>query len=613
MKKQPASAAEPVASASPSQKKGRHPSHGVLDQNVGFLRMLILNMCLLVFIASIACVFSYRQKAEELDSQTSLILTGLDREYRDITSSFWKIYMPLFEERNTAYETMQTYFSGTVTTPSLRSDLAYAMTQMLLRDDRVAWIALYAPAQTVNYILLSEQRQLTPLPSNFPYLARLQGRGMQIMGMEKLPGFELTHDTFAMCSSVPTTMGEGYILAGYSTSGLEHICDGYDFLLDSMQYDLISNGELVFSSSADSRPAVLMNQPYEGNIAREDGARLFVRSSTCGDNASYLIFSALQREMSAYKHQNTIFIMLIVLLFAAVSITLYLMTLRVITREVNVIQKGLRRISENDMNSPIQSSFIQAGLQSIAESVNEMASRLDRNINRAHYYELRQKEAELSELQSKFNPHFLYNTLEMLRNRCEQAGNSDVAELITDFSAIFRGFIGPRTFIPMKEELTSTRRYLSLLGARYEDQISIRYDFSRDILQYGIIRNVFQPLIENYFQYGFDTATEDNLIVISGQSLNETTMILSVADNGSGMSDSAIEALRFKLNQPVQKSQESYGLKNLHQRLKLLYGDDCGLEVERNGERGLKVNIIARKMTCEEYAANQFIAREGTQ
>ena len=82
-------------------------------------------------------------------------------------------------------------------------------------------------------------------------------------------------------------------------------------------------------------------------------------------------------------------------------------------------------------------------------------------------------------------------------------------------------------------------------------------------------------------------------------------MELSVEDNGTGMSESDIEALRLKLQQPAQESRESYGLKNLNQRLKLFYGDECGLRVEANQGRGLKVTILALAMTCEEYENSQ--------
>ncbi|MBQ6565383.1 MAG: histidine kinase [Clostridia bacterium] len=586
-------------------KKALRPSHGILDQNAAFLRMLLFYLFLLLIIAAIACQFSYKQKDEELDSQTDLILTGLDREYRDITSSFWKLYMPLFETRTSVQQPLSVYFSGQELSRSLYKDLEYAMTQMALRDERVAWLAFYSPLREKNYILLADSRQLQTYGEEFPYLSQLHGRNMKVLGLETMPGMELSGSTFAMCSGLPTTMGQGFILAGYRTNVFEKICAGYDFLLDSARYELISGGALVYSSAGDVLPRLEIMGAINGTVKDPGGDVYYVKSSTCGDKDSFLVFSALERERNIYKYQMTFLILLLVLLFAALSVLFYLLTLRVITREVNVIRQGLRRISENDMSTPIESEFQQAGLYSIAQAVNEMAQRLDRTLNRAHYYRLRQKEAELSDLQSKFNPHFLNNTLEMLRNRCEAAGAEEVAGMITDFSAIFRGLIGSKTFIPLREELAATHRYLSLLGARYEDQVTIRYDITRDVLQYGIIRNVFQPLIENYFQYGFTTANQDNEILISGKIQDNGMMELSVEDNGTGMSESDIEALRLKLQQPAQESRESYGLKNLNQRLKLFYGDECGLRVEANQGRGLKVTILALAMTCEEYENSQ--------
>lgn len=575
--------------------------HGLFDQNIAFFRMLLLYLVLMIFIAGIACIFSCRQKEAELDSQINLILSGLDREYEDITSSFWKIYMPLYEEHSTAYEPLFAYFSGKTLSQSLYKDLKYAMTQMVLRDDRVAWLAVYSPLRDSNYIFLSDARQMWTFGQDFPYLSRLSGRSMKVLGSETLPGIELKNDTFAICGSAPTTMGEGSIIAGYRISSFEKVCNGHELLLDSMRFEIISNGALVFSSTHGSEPYVMVDSPYSGTAAQSSGEQLYIRANTSGDKDSFLVFSASRKEILIYQNQLTFHILIIVLLFAVISLLLYLFTLRVITREVNVIRQGLRRISENDMSTPIEGKFIQAGLYSIAQAVNDMALQLDQTVNRAHYYQLRQKEAELSELQSKYNPHFLYNTLEMLRSRCEKAGADDVAALITDFSAIFRSLIGSHTFIHLNEELMSTRRYLSLLSARYEDQVSVRYNFSREVLHYGVIRNVFQPLIENYFQYGFTTTIEDNEILISGSLQEDGLMELSVADNGMGMTDESIAALRLKLQQAAQDSQASYGLKNLHQRLRLFYGENCGLLIDKNGTQGLKVTIIARAITCEEY------------
>ena len=79
----------------------------------------------------------------------------------------------------------------------------------------------------------------------------------------------------------------------------------------------------------------------------------------------------------------------------------------------------------------------------------------------------------------------------------------------------------------------------------------------------------------------------------------------TVEDNGRGMSADAIEVLRSRLSQPVQSSKESYGLKNLQQRLKLFYGDECGVQIGESAGGGLRVTIIARTMTCEEYETSR--------
>ena len=97
--------------------------------------------------------------------------------------SFWKVYMPLYEARSTAFEPIRAYFSGQELSRTLYSDLEYAMTQMILRDDRVAWLALYSPQREKNYILLSDSRQIQTFGDEFPYIARLQGRNMKVLGL----------------------------------------------------------------------------------------------------------------------------------------------------------------------------------------------------------------------------------------------------------------------------------------------------------------------------------------------------------------------------------------------------------------------------------------------
>ncbi|MBR2036991.1 MAG: histidine kinase [Lachnospiraceae bacterium] len=577
-----------------------------------FMLLLSFYFVLLFSISCLACYFSYQQKKEALFSQFDTTYVQLLQEYRNITDNFWQIYMPIFESNSNHYVILREYFrtdSPDTLTPMEKSDLNYTLTQMLLRDNDIQWIAVYNPNRYINYIIYNDGTSIHNLPTDFPYNEELlsPSRKMEIYGARTISSNTATPDTFAICSSVTPQIGEGKIMVGYSTATLKSICTNIPTGMKSLNYVLTNKGQIVFDASGKYDAAHTYCTDTEGinivNASTHSNQKLYVKSETCGLRTSLASYYVSWWEYFLYCHSLTPLLLAIIFIFGIVSILGYMGMLHMINKEVSVIQNGLDEISENQLDYQLPTNFNQSGLPEIANSINRMTIRLKENINRAYYYELKQREAELSELQSKFNPHFLYNTLEMLRSRCNQSGDIATAELITQLGAIFRGFIGSKTFIPMTEELTFSKRYLALFGARYEDKVKIYYDFDKDILKYGIIRNLFQPLIENYFVHGFDTSNEENYILFKGKSLDEKTMILTVEDNGCGMSDEEIERLNAKLHEPIQISTESYGLKNLHQRLQLFYGEGYGLTIcqNPNSAKGISIQMTALKMTYEEY------------
>ena len=282
------------------------------------------------------------------------------------------------------------------------------------------------------------------------------------------------------------------------------------------------------------------------------------------------------------------------------SILMYVLALRSITKEVNMIRKGLSILGKNKLDYHIEENFAQPELVVIAREINKMAVSLKENIERAQEYERRQRQAELQELQAKFNPHFLYNTLEIFRSRCYQNGDEETADLIAQTATIFRGVIGSRTFIPIREELAFGKRYLALFSERYGENLKVSYDIDTEVLQYGIIRNVFQPLIENYFEHGYNPSNMTNEFIISGCSKDEETILFTIEDNGFGITPEKQEELSAMLQKPVISGEESYGLRNLHQRLRLFYGEGCGLTIFTNKKAGFVIEMTVKKWKYEE-------------
>lgn len=579
-------------------------------QNVFFLILITLFSLFILISCIIACFFSYRQKKEEILSQVNSVYTRLTREYEMIVDNFWEIYMPVSEQITDYQRTWSVYFD-TDTYPTLSThyklELQESLRLMMQRNEDIQWIMLYNPRRQDNLILFTGGSGMQAIPEDFPYLEEIQPDhyGMQIHGTRIFSKNNSKYKTFAVSGSIPNRIGNGHIIAGYSLEPFAAAVTSIPCSLDSVNYVLTNNDDIIFDYSDTYSPETTYcaDEPTTNTLLSFQGNKIRVTAKICGRNTTLLSYYMSWPEFWRYCHQNTVYLLSIFFLFTLMALLIYRLMIYFISKEVNVINTNLQTIGENNLEHRIPTDFHQRGLAEIASSINSMTVRLKTNIDKAQYYERKQHDAELSDLQSKFNPHFLYNSLELLRSRCQLNGDMTTADLITQLSAIFRGFINTKLFIPITEELTFSKRYLSLFGASHKDQVEIRYDFDKDILQYGIIRNVFQPLIENYFVHGFDTSNDENYIIFRGKSIDTHTMMLTMEDNGMGMTEEEIIQLSAKLHEPILNSEESYGLKNLHQRLQLFYGEKYGLSIcpNPNSPKGICVQMTVPKLTCEEY------------
>ncbi len=569
-------------------------------------------MLVTMILGGIACVISSRSRSDSLITELDSYYTLLENEYTETLDNFWQVYMPLFENNYNGliYNTLYSYFTkrpAESLKPLERKSLNSALLEMSARNDQIRWIAVYDPDRSINYIVSSIDGTITTLDESFPYWNELQEYSpvMELYSAKTIVLSESSFRTYAISGGLPSNWGHGKILVGYSLSNYEQIIESAKKILSDLRCYITYDHQLLFDSSheySDLVPDYPISSSWD-RLKGPDGTFL-CRSQSHGNNASRVIGCLPYSYFLQYTHRYTPMILWISLGFILLSITLYLIMLRLINQEVNYIWTGLREIGQNHLDYRILEHFHQLELKQIALSINRMAQNLKENQMRTYEYEQRQKEAELAEMQAKFNPHFLYNSLEMLRSRCYQSGDDEMAEMITQLSALFRGFITSRTFIPLSEELSFSKRYLSLFQARYDNQIRVLFNIDTELLQYGIIRNVFQPLIENYFIHGYQAdSSEDNYIRISGKSLDAKHMLLSVEDNGSGITKERLSQLNQLLSEAAEKDSTSFGLKNLNQRIRLFYGNSCGLSIHENETQGVIIQMRLLKITCEEYEA----------
>ncbi|MFD1175544.1 sensor histidine kinase [Paenibacillus puldeungensis] len=225
----------------------------------------------------------------------------------------------------------------------------------------------------------------------------------------------------------------------------------------------------------------------------------------------------------------------------------------------------------------------------ISKSFNDMLDELNLYIDRVYKAEIKQKKTELAALEARVNPHFLYNTLEVIRMRAISQGAADVGEMIYSLSMLFKSYVQQKPKYTLKDELEACRLYLELFRIRYKDKFSYDIHCDNQLKDNLVLKMSLQPIIENYILYGMKSDRTDNEISISVTRLEDGTLRAEVTDNGRGIEPDRLEQIKQTLLNPDAYS-ESFGLRSIHERLKLLYGPQYGLEI--SSEAGVGTSVI---------------------
>lgn len=569
-----------------------------LFQRMG--NLISFYLAIIVGITGASCYFAYQQQKSEIVADMNLTLLQIGNEYQNIVEKYWDIYLPIYESSSVGV--FSEYFTkDRELTPLERMELKDSMIRMVQRNDRIVWLAAINPNRTVNYLFYSKNNQLETIPKEFPYYEQAlhKEKPLEIYGERQKSDIKGMNEVIVLAGRTPAGRGKGTIMAGYSSAMLHQIAKQGQ-ILPSLQFEISRKEQEIFSSGEERVFFEQKLEPGESSILFREGIPYYVAVAKLTPQGSRIFYAVNFWELFWAANRYTPIIILAIAGLLGISLTIYRMAMKRIEREVLYIQDGLLALGQNHLEYRIQNEFSQADFRQIAEAINAMAQNLKENIDRVYEFQLRQRDSEMQELQAKFNPHFLYNSLEMFRARCYENGDDETADLIAQTASIFRGFISSRTFVPMAEELAFSRRYLSLFQGRYGDSVRILYDIDPEVMEYGIIRNVFQPMIENYFVHGIDPKREDNVLRFRGYLLDEEHIRISVEDNGLGMEEKALEELNARLKEPISTEKESYGLKNLNQRLQLFYGEGHGLTIRKNPMGGIVFDMDIARWTCQD-------------
>ena len=282
----------------------------------------------------------------------------------------------------------------------------------------------------------------------------------------------------------------------------------------------------------------------------------------------------------------------VVLLVLPLLLVMILLFRRQVTRPVETLLDATDRLQSGERGYQIADEAKNKEFERIYRHFNAMSTELQNQFERSYQEQQALQQARVKALQSQINPHFLNNTLEVINWEARLAGDDRVSTMIEALSVMLNAALGRdgRSRIPLKEELGYVDAYLYIISQRLGERLVINREIDETLLELPVPRLILQPLVENAVEHDLAQRHGGTLAVRVYRVGDE--MVLESEHDGS-LSAEDLESIRELLASSVVDTEISgqVGLRNVRQRLELLYGQAGRLNIEQSAPERILAQV----------------------
>ena len=327
----------------------------------------------------------------------------------------------------------------------------------------------------------------------------------------------------------------------------------------------------------------------EGGEGEADKA-LLLEGETAGHRfvltADLAPFNAWRDEPQIRTAAGVVVLLVLPMLLAV----LYLFR-RYVTRPVEILVEANNRLESGERGYTIDAAADSQEFARLYEHFNTMSTELKSQFERSYQEQQALQQARMKALQSQINPHFLNNTLEIINWEARLADDERVSAMIEALSTMMDGALGRdgRSQIPLREELSYVDAYLYIIRERLGERLEIRKEIDESVLDMAVPRLILQPLAENAVEHDLTPRRGGSLCL---RAFREGERIVLEVEHDGSMSEEDRAAVEAMLAAAPDDSEIAgqVGLRNVRQRLRLLYGEEGRLSLSQPGPE----RILAR-------------------
>lgn len=375
---------------------------------------------------------------------------------------------------------------------------------------------------------------------------------------------------------------------------LTMIVDESNYIISANQTELIGKSmyEIIDPMhSISDEPTII-----EGDIDGEP-SQIIIDSLQPEMSQNHLKIISIVTDKHIVKHANRLSLLGIVVTFAGIvfAIVLIAAVSWLLSKRLSNLSQNLDRVSKGDLTARIvvdgddEIGQLSKQFNQMVENIHQLIEQVQDATQQRNLLEISQKEIKLKMMASQINPHFLFNILESIRMKSYMKGEKEIAMVVKQLGKLMRKSleVGGNT-IPLSSEIEMVCCYLEIQKFRYENRL--HYELAIDPLSENIqiYPLIIQPLVENAVIHGLEDKEDGGTVYIT-TSLTDTELTVIVEDNGCGISQEKLASINEMLNNPNELDGNRIGLLNVHNRLRLSYGEDSGLRISSIEGKGTKI------------------------
>ena len=382
------------------------------------------------------------------------------------------------------------------------------------------------------------------------------------------------------------------LLINFKTDFIAEMFENLDFHANQLFFMIAPDGSLVFSNR-DAVQSVVQRAGWvsevlsakTGTLRVKEGRDTMVVSYDTSTVTGWTLVSAIRNKDLIPQVSPNIIVTVTKLGAVVLMVSLmlaYLMSM-MFTKPLSKLAAAIRKTGRGDFESRIPVRGY-GEIDQVIRRFNDMNDKIQQLIHENYEVKLLEKQAQINQLNTQLNPHFLYNTLNLINCIAIEQDNDEIGKLVSSLSRMLQYTVeNDKSTGTLRDELEWLEGYVFIMRCRFEGRLDFGCFVEPELLNGEVPRLFLQPFVENAFLHGLEHMDDGFVLRISGWR-EKDRRYFSVRDNGQGMSSERIAEI-------MAGKGSSVGMRNVHRRLKLMYGEEYGIEVQSHPGRGTTILI----------------------